>query len=214
MSQKPHNWFWNSVTSRWELRGRGQGAPVAWADEIGIGGANARFSTAGSFAAANIAAFTSAAAVITSGTLTNANVPSTATLQTAVVANARITTGTITNANVGTLATIQKASVAQLVVGGQTVTSILEASGTFPGLTAVGTEGVGVATMTGVASLGVLAGDVVFGVPKGALAANIGFSHFYVPTTNVINIYVVNNSQASAGSQPAVGVDVVAMRAS
>ena len=36
-SRRPHNWFWNSVASRWELRGIAKGEPIAYANDLGLG---------------------------------------------------------------------------------------------------------------------------------------------------------------------------------
>jgi hypothetical protein len=97
---------------------------------------------------------------------------------------------------------------------GGTISVLLGLTGTLPGITGIGSGGVAVATMTGVASAGVAAGDIIFGVPKAALGGHTGIVGWHVPTTNVINAYIANTKPDSEGSFVPVGVDVAALRIS
>ena len=36
-AQKPKNMYWNQVSKRWELKGKGIGSPALWANDGGIG---------------------------------------------------------------------------------------------------------------------------------------------------------------------------------
>jgi len=116
------------------------------------------------------------------------------------------TQGSVQNLNVGTLATLQAANIG----AGDTLSKIGFLSGTLGGIAAVGTSAIAVGTVTGMTGLAV--GDKVFGLPKSALAGNIGIAGFHVPTTNVLNAYVINPDPVTAGSLPSVGLDVLYIR--
>ena len=80
--------------------------------------------------------------------------------------------------------------------------------GTTP-LINVATNAVGIATMTGITCE---PGDIVFGVPKAALAAVVGLTTIRVATTNVPVVTFANPGIGLAGSQAAVGWDVVVIK--
>ena len=82
--------------------------------------------------------------------------------------------------------------------------------GTVGGIAAVGTLAMAIGTITG--ATGLLPGDVIFGVPKAALGGNVGLGGFHVPTNNTLNVYIQNVSGLSAGSLPATGFDIAALR--
>jgi|SRR3990167_224065 len=114
-------------------------------------------------------------------------------------------TGTLADLNIGTLATLRTAAIG----GGTTITKIVKFSGTLTGITSVGTTAVAVGTVTGAT---VAVGDTVFGVPKADRSAgHVILGEFYVPTTNVVNVMLMNPRVDSAGSYPSTGVDMVAI---
>ena len=43
-------------------------------------------------------------------------------------------------------------------------------------------------------------------------AGHVGVAGFYVPTNNVLNVFLQNSKPDSAGSFPATGWDIVALR--
>ena len=84
--------------------------------------------------------------------------------------------------------------------------------GSNAGLTDIAAYGgaIAIGTITGATGLNV--GDKVFGVRKNTnLQAGLLTSQFYIPTTNVLNVHV-GNLGTGAGSLPAGGWDVVALR--
>ena len=123
---------------------------------------------------------------------------------------------------VGTLATLQATvivgigSIADsriqrtLIGGGATLSLVTKLTGTLA-LAAIGTGAMAVATVTGMGSAGVAVGDLIFGNPKAALS-RIGLVGWFVPTTNVVNAYIMNPSDQGGGSLPAVGVDLTQIR--
>jgi len=116
-------------------------------------------------------------------------------------------TATLPNVNVGTLLTA-----AGIKVANETFTFMRKITGTMPAITAVGTATVAVATITGVASGAIAVGDIVTGVPKVAMAGKLGLAGFHIPTTNVVNAYVINPAVDSAGSLTARGIDLFITR--
>ena len=80
--------------------------------------------------------------------------------------------------------------------------------GTTP-LTNVGTNAVAVATMTGITCQ---PGDKIVANPKAALAAVVGLGDVRVATNNVVVVKFINPGIALAGSQAAVGWDVLVVR--
>ena len=119
-------------------------------------------------------------------------------------------TGTISALDVGSLADLQGVKIG----GEDTITWFNKHIGTLTGIAAIGSGGVALGTITGVASLAVAAGDVVFGCPKADRSAgHVNLQGFYVPTTNVINAYLQNSKSDSAGSYPSTGIDLFIVRA-
>ena len=94
---------------------------------------------------------------------------------------------------------------------GTPLTQILKFVGTSALLSSVVLGGNTTGTITGAA--GVAVGDTVVGLPKGTTVdvGKLAISHFSVPTTNVVNVRVVNIGTV-AGSLPATGWDIVAIR--
>ena len=119
-------------------------------------------------------------------------------------------TGTLSNANIGTLATLEKARIGGL----HYLTGVLKATGTTPGVSSIGSAAVTTVTLTNVASLGLAVGDLILANPKQALAGHIAYGGAHVPTTNVVNIYLANTKPDSAGSAPAIGWDIMMLRGS
>ncbi len=139
-SQAAKNWYWNSRSGRWEVRGRGKGEPIMYLAEAGPG------------------------------------IPDGKTL----------------------------------TFGAQAVSAFKKHTGTIA-LSAIVTNTVGVATVTGLS--GIAVGDLVFVVPKSAIAGKT-LGQAVVATTNTVNVYVNNPNISSAGSLAAVGVDVFQVRLS
>jgi len=90
------------------------------------------------------------------------------------------------------------------------VTNFFNFVGTSAGITAVGSAAVAVGTVTNATGLAV--GDIVFGNPKVALAGHVGAVGFHVPTNDTLNVYIANIKPDSAGSIPAEGWDIFAIR--
>ena len=82
--------------------------------------------------------------------------------------------------------------------------------GTTP-LVNVATNGISVATLTGVPAI-VVPGDRVFASPKAALAAAVIVSDWRVPTNGTIVVRLCSPQITSAGSQAAVGWDVFVLK--
>ena len=107
----------------------------------------------------------------------------------------------------GTLATIEAATIGS----GTQLDFILGFTGSSALLTAIGTGAIAVGTITNATGLAV--GDKVFGTPKTNFAGgHVGPAGFFVPTANVLNVFLQNSKPDSAGSFPAVGWDIVAVR--
>ena len=115
-------------------------------------------------------------------------------------------TATIANVNVGSTLTVNN-----LVAGGGGAVSFMDKIVGSIALAAIGTAGVAVATVAGLGSASIAVGDIVSVNPKAAISG-IGLAGVHVPTTNVVNVYVVNPSDTGGGSLPAVGVDVLVAR--
>jgi len=114
---------------------------------------------------------------------------------------------TLNVGGVGSLANVQAASLT--VAGGGAVTYLKKMGGTLP-LTNVPTAGAAVATITGMT---VAVGDTLYATVKATgLIAGIGIAGVHIPTTNVVVAKLVNPAIDTAGSQPAVGIDIVAIR--
>lgn len=161
--------------------------------------------------------------------INNMTVPTLATLRavnvagTGTIATFQSTAATAVNLTVGTLGTIRAVTVAGTgsigivdigtsvkVAAGTAVTLINKFVGTLAAIAAVGTMATAVGTVTGFTGA---VGDFVFGVPKAAIAGNIGVIGFRVPTTNCLNAYLVNPQVDSAGSlAAAVGFDLFQIR--
>jgi hypothetical protein len=118
-------------------------------------------------------------------------------------------------ANFAGVGSIAQADIPNLKIGagGGQITLVAKVTGTIA-LAAVGTATTGVATMTGVGSAGVAVGDIIRIMPKAAQAGGVAISGPYIPTTNVINVYVTNPQPNTAGSLVAVGVDALILRVS
>ena len=112
--------------------------------------------------------------------------------------------------NIGGIGSIADARVQRLILGGGTISLLKKFTGTIA-LTAVGTGSVAVATISGQGSAGIAVGDLVFGNPKAALSG-VGIAGFYVPTTNVVNVYISNPNSQGGGSLPATGIDIYVQR--
>ncbi len=94
---------------------------------------------------------------------------------------------------------------------GTALTQILKFVGTNALLSTVALAENTTGTITGAA--GIAAGDTIVGVPKSNSinTGRLAIGHFFVPTTNVLNVRVVNIGTV-AGSLPATGWDIVAIR--
>ncbi len=100
-------------------------------------------------------------------------------------------------------------AIESLVVGGGTsFVSMQHFVGTLP-LTNVGTTLTAVCTLVHGAT--VTTGCRVFISPKAALAQGVILAGGYVPSTSCVNIVVGNIAPVTGGSQPAIGVDVLAI---
>lgn len=196
---KPVGWWWNPRAKRWEIRGK-TATPLAYINESGLTSVTDNY-IAEDYAVTSMASLT--AANIISGILG---------------------TGTITNLNVGTLATLRTANIAGQaslglanlavlqVAGGATISYMKKATGTIA-LAAVGTMTTAVATVTGMGSVGIAVGDIVTFNPKAAVTGVL-LGNAICPSINNVNITVLNPAIDSAGSLPAVGVDVFWTRSS
>ena len=111
--------------------------------------------------------------------------------------------------NIGTQADIQRL----LVGSGSNINFMLGFTGTSALLTAIGVEDITVGTITN--ATGIAAGDKIFGVPKELTmnTSKAAIAAFYVPTNNVLNVHIANIG-TMAGSLPALGWDIMAMRSS
>ena len=98
------------------------------------------------------------------------------------------------------------------VGGGGTLGLITRLSGTIPGISAIGSGAVAVATITGQASAGIAVGDLIFGMPRAAIGGNTGIVAYIVPTTNLVNAHIANTKPDSAGSFVSVGVNLLQIR--
>ncbi len=211
-SKRPLGGLWNPRSRRWEWWVGDKSGPIVTIDGNGVQ------VNAGSLAYSALAIGSLMSSdtlnVGGQGSIQNLNVPTLATLR-AIVVGAQ---GSIQNLNVPTLATLRAINVAgvgsiasadiptlKVGAGGGALTLRMKVTGTIS-LAAVGTCGVGVATMTGIGSSGIAVGDLVTVTPKAAISG-VGFVGAYIPTTNVVNVYVVNPDILSAGSLPAVGID-------
>jgi len=115
--------------------------------------------------------------------------------------------GTLQNVGVGTLATLQSLKLG----GGSTLGAAYKLTGTCAGIAAIGSGAIAVGTITGMT--GVAVGDAVMGAPKADVSAgHVGIGGFFVPTTNVVNVWLQNSKPDSAGSFPATGFDIFAVR--
>lgn len=93
---------------------------------------------------------------------------------------------------------------------GTTMGQIRKLTGTLPA-TNVGSAAGAVVTITGMTGLAI--GDMVFITPKVAFTdANLGIGAVRIPTTNTLNVTLINHRAATAGSTAAIGVDVLAFR--
>ena len=192
-SRRPHNWFYNHVSGRWELRGNLQGSPLM---SVGEDGFNA-FARTGTLANINVGTLAVARAVAVAGQ--------------GSIANLNTTTGTITNLNVGSTLDINRLIIGDVGVGGAAALSYLQAMVGTIALTAIGTGAVAVATVSGVGSSRIAVMDKIFVLPRAALSG-VALGGVHIPTTNVINVYVVNPSSVGGGSLPAVGLDILHFR--
>lgn len=167
------------------------------------------------------------------GTIRNLTVPTLASLRaidvagvgslaTANLTNVIMTTGTLTNINVGTLLAVQNenvggigshasARIAQMKVGGGGTLTYFDCFTGTIALSAVGTNTVTVATISGLGSAGIAVGDLILVNAKAAIAG-VMMGQGWIPTTNVVVVPVVNPSDIGGGSLPAVGVDVFVTR--
>lgn len=146
------------------------------------------------------------------GSIENLNVPTLATLQAlntagqGSIANLNTTTGTITTLNAVNIAKVARAQIG----GGGTISYMAKFTGTIA-LAAVGTMTVGVATVSNLGSSGIAVGDQVVITPKAAISGVL-LGLGWIPTTNVVIVPVSNAAIDSAGSLPAVGVDILVTR--
>lgn len=107
--------------------------------------------------------------------------------------------------NVASLSTLQAVKVGD----GQQVDYIRKATGTIAEISAIGTGAIAIGTITGIASLGVAVGDVVFGNLKADRSGgHVGLAGIYVADVNLIKVFLQNSMPNSAGSFPHTGIDI------
>ena len=110
------------------------------------------------------------------------------------------------------VASLASARITSAAVGaGKAISFITKLSGTLPAI-AVGTGLGKIGTVTNMGSGAIAVGDIIHVVQKGALAGQVMIGGAYVPTTNVVNVYVTNPHPGDIGSMPHVGIDVLQMR--
>lgn len=109
--------------------------------------------------------------------------------------------GTITDARI----------VRAMIGGGATLSMLTKNSGTLASV-AVGTGLNVLGTLTGMGSAAIAVGDLIFLNAKIPSLGNVLFGGGYIPTTNVVNVFLNNLVLTDVGSIPHTGVDVYRVR--
>ncbi len=110
------------------------------------------------------------------------------------------------------IGTLADARIARAMIGGGATLSMLtKNSGTLASV-AVGTGLSILGTLTGMGSAAIAVGDLIFLNAKTPSMGNILVYGGFVPTTNVINVFLSNPVLSDVGSIPHTGVDVFRLR--